>query len=498
MPNRPQSANRLTERVHAAVRSVVSRAGASNLLVACSGGADSVCLAHGVAAVARQQRWAVTIAHVRHGARPGDEVDVEAVRALAARLALPFMYEALTWPDGTPPSNIAEADLRAGRYAALARMAHAAGARAILTGHTMDDQAETILMHLLRGTGLTGLTGMHPCALLPVGDGSSSGESTGRSTIIRPLLDIRREETEAYCAAHGLSVIHDPSNDDQAWTRNWMRHTVLPELRTRNPAITETLARAAGSLATDAQFIEEETARAFARVAYRGESNVSIIDHLALVREPAALRVRIVRVLLKQNGNDAPSADLVLRAEAAIVSARTTRIMHFGQMACAVLDGQMIAGTPTDVRAWIVRHSAERYPLTHGEQAVKIDTEFALSDPPDAAAAYRCLIASMSPIAAGQRREVWRKEYLSLPPDAQLMVRNRQPGERFHPVGRQHALRLQDYLSARGIPALVRDWLPLLVVNDTIAWVIGHEVSAAFVAPREDATHVALLQRDGG
>ena len=79
--------------------------------------------------------------------------------------------------------------------------------------------------------------------------------------------------------------------------------------------------------------------------------------------------------------------------------------------------------------------------------------------------------------------------------DARLTVRNRLPGDRFHPVGRPRAVALSDYLSGRGIPALVRDWLPLLVVNDTIAWVIGHDVGAQFAASRERATHIALLQR---
>jgi tRNA(Ile)-lysidine synthase len=495
MPYRPQSANRLTERVHAAVRAIVPRVGATNLLVACSGGADSVCLAHAVAAVAQQRRWAVTIAHVRHGVRPGDSADAEAVRALAVRLALPFTHERLTWPAGTPLSKITEADLRAGRYAALARMARGAGARAILTGHTMDDQAETILMHLLRGTGLAGLTGMLSYMQLPVGEEHGGEQADDSLWIVRPLLDIRREETEAYCAAHTLSALHDPTNDDQAWTRNWLRHTILPELRTRNPAITPTLARAAGLLAADAAFMEEETACAFARIGHRNECAVSIIDQRAFAREPPALRTRIVRTLFARYGDDVPGTDVVLRTSSALAAARTTRTMHFGPIACAVLDGHVIVGTPVDVRTWIIRRSAARYPLFHGNQALATDAAFALDNVPNAGTPYRCVIASLSSIPAGQEPDAGQVMYLSLPPDAHLTVRNRQPGDRFQPVGRRHTLLLQDYLSARGIPALVRDWLPLLVVNDTIAWVIGHEVSARFATGRENATHVALLRR---
>jgi tRNA(Ile)-lysidine synthetase-like protein len=185
----------------------------------------------------------------------------------------------------------------------------------------------------------------------------------------------------------------------------------------------------------------------------------------------------------------------VIRAEAALASAHTSRIMHLDQMACAVLDGQVIVSTPADVRTWIIRRSGARYPLFHGNQAVKIDAPFALGNVADAGTSYRCVVASMSSLAAAQQPDAEQVEYLSLSLDARLTVRNRQPGDQFHPVGRRHALLLQDYLSARGIPALVRDWLPLLLVNGTIAWVIGHEASAEFATSRENATHVALLQR---
>lgn len=239
----------------------------------------------------------------------------------------------------------------------------------------------------------------------------------------------------------------------------------------------------------------EETTRALARISHRSESNVAIFDQRAFASEPPALRRRIVRTLLATYGDNAPGADVVIRAEAALVSAHTSRFMHLDQMACAVLDGQVIVSTPADVRTWIIRRSVARYPLFHGNQAVKIDAPFALGNVADAGTSYRCVVASMSSLAAAQPPDAEQVEYLSLSLDARLTVRNRQPGDQFHPVGRRHALLLQDYLSARGIPALVRDWLPLLLVNGTIAWVIGHEASAEFATSRENATHVALLQR---
>jgi tRNA(Ile)-lysidine synthase len=495
MPYRPQSTNRLTEQIQAAVRGVVSRAGESNLLVACSGGADSTCLVHAVVAVARQHSWTVTIAHVQHAVRPDDSADVAVVRTLAGRLAVPFVHDALTWPDGALPDRATEAALRAGRYAALARMARTAGARAILTGHTMDDQAETILLLLIRGTGLTGLTGMTPCAMLPFDEGTVDEPVENRVRIVRPFLGVRREETEAYCVAHDLPVIHDPSNDDQTWTRNWLRHTVLPELRTRNPNITQTLARTAGLLADDARFLDEETARAFARSGHRTEAHVSVIDHGKYAAESSAQRTRMIRTLLRRYSGMSPGADLVIHADTALSAARSSRIMHFGPVACAIIDGQVIVGAPDDVRTWIIRRCAARYPLFIGTQSLETNAMFLLPPIPDADIAYSCIIQTLHASVTDQPPQAERVHYLALPDGARLTVRNRQPGDRFQPVGRRSALALQDYLSARGTPAFVRDWLPLLVVNDTIAWVIGHDFSAQLATSREDATHVALLQR---
>lgn len=492
MPYRSQSANRLTEHIHAAVRAAVGDT-ARVLLVACSGGADSTCLAHAITAVARREGWTVSLGHVRHGVRAEDAGDLDRVRALAERLGVAADHETLA-----PSSRASEASLRTGRYLALARMARSVGAHAVLTGHTMNDQSETILLHLIRGSGLDGLVGMRVCSAYPVDDDRRSADAGAPENLrlIRPLLAIRREETEEYCAAHSLAFGHDITNDDQVWRRNWLRHTVLPEIRSRYPDITGTLAQAASLLAEDARFLDEETDRALARCKERCEADVSILDRRAFANEPPALRLRIVRRLFARYGGDVPRADLVIRAVHTLSSTQSSRMVHFGRVACSIVLGNMIVGAPDDVLAWILRDAGGRFPLDRGRRPIAVDVPISLGGPPGMSARYLITIRSVHAKSSIGPSAVVQTHALALPDGAYLTMRNYRPGDRFHPLGGDHSIALGEYLSRRGVAAPVRDWLPLLIVNDTIAWVIGHGFGARFTSSGDHATHVASLLRD--
>jgi len=176
------------------------------VVVGCSGGADSLALL--ALACARELEPAAV--HVDHGLRTGSDREGEIVAQHAARLGVPFRAETVTVHSGP---NV-EARARAARYEALERARAEIGATAILVGHTADDQAETVLLNLLRGSGSAGLAGM----------------PTHRGTIVRPLLEIRRADTEALCGALDFAPLHDPSNDDLTLRRNWIRHEILPAL----------------------------------------------------------------------------------------------------------------------------------------------------------------------------------------------------------------------------------------------------------------------------
>ncbi len=203
--------------------------------------------------------------------------------------------------------------MRQARYRALAVMADAFHAEAILTGHTLDDQAETVLLHLVRGAGIDGLGGMVEATMLQLPTDTSTDTAGGWSgqslRVIRPLLSVRREETVAYCLAHGLTVVHDPTNDDQRFTRNWLRHAILPALRARNPDIAPALARAASTMRDDAAFLSAETARAIARCERRTEQSCVSVNHSLYASEHVALRRRILREIIQAITGVMPRAD---------------------------------------------------------------------------------------------------------------------------------------------------------------------------------------------
>src|SRR5579875_1059176 len=211
------------------------------VVIAISGGPDSVALACAAAAVLAD----VTMGHVNHGWR-GEEAehDEAFVRDLADRLNRPLLSERLA------PVPRSEGQARQSRYEALERMRVTAGAKLILTGHTLDDQAETVLLHLLRGSGLRGMSG------IPARTGH----------IIRPFLRTRRSTILAALTEIGQGYRVDVSNRDTSFRRNWLRHDVLPELETRYPAIRQTLARTAELLTVDAEYIDRETERIIAAI----------------------------------------------------------------------------------------------------------------------------------------------------------------------------------------------------------------------------------------
>ena len=498
MPYHRQSANRLTERVHAVVRSVIARAELPTLLVACSGGADSTCLLHAVVTVTRQTGQRVIVCHVRHGVRADDARDAEAVRAIAVRLDVDCRVLSLPTVRADDGRSASENDLRSARYGVLAAIAADLHAAAVLTGHTLDDQAETVLLHLLRGTGVEGLGGMAEEVFLPLPRSVPDERGHQPLRIIRPLLSVRRVETAAYCAAHDLTAVHDPTNDDQRYTRNWLRHAILPALRERNPDIAAVLARAASTIRDDAALLSAQTALAMARCDCRAEQSCTSVSQAAFTSEHVALQRRILREIVQQITGSVPRAADVAAIQQYATTTHSSAMRHFGGVACCLVFDRVVLGTDHTVASWIQSAVSEQYPLAQCAEMLIPGMCMRLTASDHSAVHYdlRVIEAHRTERAAREANAV--STFLHLPEGATILMRNRLPMDRFWPSGSAKPRLLRDYLNARGIPAPVRDQLPLLVVNDTIAWVIGHEVSVAFAATEATATHIGILTRVTG
>ena len=230
---RQQFAARVWAKLIAHEKSEALLARDQGVVAAVSGGPDSVCLAHYLAQRARPLRLKVRVVHVHHGLR-GRRADADAafVERLAKTLGLPcLIVKAEVRRRAAARRGGLEEAARAARYGALARAARRLRCDAVATGHQLDDQAETVLLNLLRGTRLAALGAMPPRRLLAHG-----------VTLVRPLLPLSREEVSLYLKRHALPSRLDRSNLSLDFTRNWLRLRVLPLIAERQPRVREHLA----------------------------------------------------------------------------------------------------------------------------------------------------------------------------------------------------------------------------------------------------------------
>jgi tRNA(Ile)-lysidine synthase len=253
------------------------------VLVACSGGPDSVCLLHVLARLRRLFRIRLAVFHFDHRLRRGSSEDARYVGRQARRLGLPFV---LREAEGRPArGQSVEAWARLARYAALTQAATQSGADRAAVGHTLDDQAETVLLGLVRGGGLEALAGMAPVAKLP---------PLGL-TAVRPLLETTREEVEGFCRALRLRPRQDPTNRDPAFLRNRIRRQVLPVLEQRlDRNVRRTLARTAEHVRADSAYLESLASHAAKGVTTVEEGELRL-DAEGLAALPAPVGARVVR-----------------------------------------------------------------------------------------------------------------------------------------------------------------------------------------------------------
>ncbi|TMK81503.1 MAG: tRNA lysidine(34) synthetase TilS [Actinobacteria bacterium] len=263
----------------------------SSVLVAVSGGPDSICLLHSLARLRRLFSLELSSFHFDHRLRPGSDRDAAYARRQAERLGVPFHLRAAA--SGPRRGESVEAWAREARYGAMEAVRREVGATMAAVGHTADDQAETVLLWLCRGGGIDALSGMRPVS----------------GTIVRPLLDVSRDQTQAFCRALGRRPRRDPANDDARFLRAALRGRVIPELERRlGRNVREAIVRAAELLREDADLLAamaEQATDGLVRTPAPGE--VRILAR-GLNELPGPLASRIVRRALWGIGAQPDSA----------------------------------------------------------------------------------------------------------------------------------------------------------------------------------------------
>ncbi|HEV2854035.1 MAG TPA: tRNA lysidine(34) synthetase TilS [Thermoanaerobaculia bacterium] len=424
------------------------------VVVAFSGGPDSTALLWGMSRLAERTGLRcprLAAAHLDHAMDPGSAGRAREAARVAARLGVPFLTERREErTDG--PAESPEAAGRRARYEFLERVRRDLGARWIATAHHRDDQAETVLLRLLFGSGLEGLAGIRPV----------------HGAVVRPLLGVPRSELVAAVAAAGLKPVDDPTNGDLDVPRNLVRHRLLPSLEPESStSLATSLARLAGKARAAVAVLDRRLARELPLQWL--ESGVAV-ERAALARLPREILPFAFAWLHRQAGAPYPAAGAA-RAELLRQLGRHPRT---ARAACDCGGGWRWEASGELLRLRRVAEAGEQVP----------DFTYTLEIPGE------LHIPEISMKVRVDRRAVepWMFEgsphraglALPLVEGDRVTIRNRRPGDRIHPLGARGSRRLKEVLIDRRVPRQVRERLPLLCVGERIAWAPGVTIDERF------------------
>lgn len=467
-----------------------------SVVVGVSGGPDSLCLLHLLCRLAGEYELSLHVAHLNHCLRGEEsEADANFVREVATDWGLPCTIERVEVLSVAEQHGLAmEEAARRARYSFLGRVAEGVDARTVAVGHNADDQAETILMHWLRGSGLAGLRGMLPS--ISLGEyrlfQAHPSSHLAEVRLVRPLLEVTRDEIEAYCGYYGLKPCFDRSNLDRTYFRNWLRHEVLPLLATHNPNIREVLRRSARVIADDYALLRSLLDETWPRLALEDEP-----DRIAFRLEewralPASLQRSTIREAVHRLRRSLRDISF-LHVENAVHVARhgatgNHSTLPGGLMLAVTYDRLVIGEAP----ALPISPDWPLLPAGSQGRAIRIPGRTEL---PGSEWVLRAelLKADQLPSTWASNPEPWTEVLDAESAGRTLWLRTRMPGDQFQPFGMQgHTMKLGDFLTNQKVPRHLRDCLPLLVREQEIVWVCGLRLDERFRV-RDQTTQVLFL-----
>ena len=434
----------------------------SSILVAFSGGPDSTALLHSLCSLRDDLGLELRAAHLDHGLRPGSsEADSEFAGTFAASLGAPLTIEKADTISLREKHGLSIEDAaRRVRYEFLSRTAANTGADCVALGHTLDDQAETVLLHTLRGTGVDGLGAMKEVSSRDIGG--------RRITLFRPMLSVSRSEVMDYCAQNGLTPRLDESNLSTRFTRNRIRLDLMPKLAEYNPSIQSALARLARSASLDSDFIRAEVERVAGDIVSADSRGVSV-EREGFGQLHPALGHRLLRHAVRLAKGD--TDDLAFE--------HTSRM--FEMMFGSAGKGMTLPGG--------LRFDVD-YSLAHIRRAGVPDSlwpemgsrQFALKVPGTTvvggwsiSALFNEDIRGFRQADDGEPRFVERFDADAL--GEAPIARTRRAGDTFQPLGMAGEKKLKDFMIDAHIPRRWRDRAPLVESEGRIAWVVGWRIA---------------------
>jgi tRNA(Ile)-lysidine synthase len=421
------------------------------VVVAVSGGPDSVCLLDVLCRIRESMPMALFVAHLNHGLRPDeDQLETKFVSRLASSRGLPCRVGCLTHLRLADPSL--EDKARESRYRFLEEAGRAFSAQKTALGHTLTDQAETFVMRLLRGSGPQGMGAIPP---------------RRDNRFIRPLIELSREQVLSYLERRGLDFMEDSSNTDSRFLRNRVRETLFPVLKSFQPRVVEILGHTADLLREDETWIGEQARDWVKGASLSAEEGEVRLSASAMTSLPPALMNRVIRyaIALVKGGLWGISSRHVASVRGLAMSRKASAMVNLpGEVTARRVYGQLILSRVREEGADQFCYQVEG-PGTY--RLARLGCVFRLRElegpgsfgtPPSANTAF---------FDAGKI-------------DYPLMIRNVRPGDRFVPHGMAGRKKLHDFFIDRKVPREMRSRLPLLVQGEAVIWVCGYRTDDRF------------------
>lgn len=438
---------------HVAACIVGSGLKGARLVMAVSGGPDSLALLHCLAHLQESMNLDLHVAHVDHGLRTSSYDDAEFVQRSAEALGLAYTVVAVEVGKGKSSPEEAARDAR---YGALAKVVADQHADAIAVGHTLDDQAESVLLHVVRGSGLTGLRGMSVLGKLPINDGLPV-------RVFRPLLSVRRHETTAYCNELGLTPILDQTNLDTTIPRNLLRLEAIPLLETLNPKVVEGLGRLTEAVSLDLHYVGARLDVVWSDLAEDVGGIVTLNRDLFHVLHPALQRHALRRAYAGALGSTEGLEHVHMESMLALAAGHAGKVLPL----------------PGGVRMEARHETVVLFPPGGDDCTLPVLGEpQQLTVPGETVFGGWQVCAEVVPmpedVDAGAYVSYFDADALGVT----LFMRGWSPGDRFQPLGlTKGTKKLQDFYVDAHVPHTWREREPLVVAPRGVAWVVGHRIA---------------------
>lgn len=451
------------------------------ILVAFSGGPDSMALLSGLARLAPRLDLQVVAAHLDHSLDPGSAGRAVAAQEMAQDLGVKCRVEHRSIPDLRRAGESLEAAARRVRYGVLLEIGREVGARWVATAHHRDDQVETILLRLLFGSGWEGLSGIQPVWR----PGGSRGTEEPPVAIVRPLLALPHAALIQDLRAQGLSWVEDPTNRDLSQPRNLVRHRLIPRLESRWPGLGDRLVRLAETTLRARRQVTKRLARELdLEPGSDGtDGTLASMSWPALRRLPSILLPAALGVLHRAAGASHPPGRRARRELVRQLAEGSSAVTSSGAISAGVDCGGGLRWERKGDRLALTR-PAPKSSATRFTYTLEAPGELIVEDLGVGVRLFQSSVASW----------MWRgsptRAALDLPlaEGDRVVIRNRRPGDRIRPLGSPGSRRLKDVLIDRRVPRERRQRIPLLVVGGSIAWVPGVTIDHRFRLRDHDDT----------